>query len=530
MATRRKRRGKGRRRPSAPAPKRGASQLLISVDESETWVALLEGDVLEEVFIDRPELSGSAGNVYKGKVGSVLPGMQASFIDIGLGKDGFLHVADIAAHMDTIDDVLGDEPDIPRWRPDRGDYPQIQDILRPGQEILVQVVKESIGNKGPRLTSYISLPGRHLVLMPTVDHTGVSRRIADDNERLRLKKIIKQIKPEGMGFIVRTAGEGWGEREFSQDIRYLTGVWQKMQRKARGSPAPVMLYEELPLLYRVVRDYLSPQIEKIVIDSKSEYSRLRRFLKTLQPDSAYEIELHTGDVPLFEKYNLDRQIEAALRSKVWLPSGGYIVIESTEALITIDVNTGRYTGKDNLEDTVYKTNMEAAWEVARQLRLRDIGGIVIIDFIDMEDERNRRDVLRELEMALERDRARTNVFSFSPLGLVEVTRQRSRHSLQKALCQPCPYCQGTGHVRSPATIAIETLRRLGKICREVRERKLIVRAHVDIAARLSGQDARRIRKIERRYRRRIVIEADPEAHLEDVTILSGSNRTPIKGY
>jgi len=493
-------------------------------------VALLEDDVLEEVFIDRPELAGTAGNVYKGRVGSVLPGMQASFIDIGLGRDGFLHVSDVAAHMEAMDDVLGEEADIPRPRFGRGeDYPPIQDLLKPGQEILIQVVKEAIGTKGPRVTSYISLPGRYLVLMPTVEHTGVSRRIANDEERRRLKKLISSLRPEGLGFIVRTAGEGWGEREFRQDIRYLTGIWRKMQRKARGSRAPVLLYEEPPLLYRVVRDYLAPDIDRVVIDNKSEYAKLRRFLKNLIPESTYEVDLYTSDVPLFEHYGLDKQVEAALRSKVWLPSGGHIVIESTEALVTIDVNTGRYTGVDNLEDTVFKTNLEAAWEVGRQLRLRDIGGIVIIDFIDMEDERNRKGVLRELEHALERDRAKTNVFSFSPLGLVEVTRQRSRHSLQKSLCQPCPYCQGTGHVRSPATIAIETLRRLGRACRESRERKLVVRAHVDVAARLSGQDARRIRAIERRYRRRIKIEADSESHLEDVAILSAGDRRPLQG-
>ncbi len=484
-------------------------ELLISVDENEVQTALLENGVLEELHIERRAKGRIAGSIYKGKVKKVVPGIDAAFINIGLKKDGFLYVSDTVKELNEVEAKL----------PER----RIKDMVRKGDEILVQVTKEPMRAKGARLSSHIALPGRFLVLMPTVEDIGVSRRITDERERRRLRSLLKGLKPQGMGLIVRTAGEGKGKKEFLPDIKYLTNVWRRIQRQAKRAKTPQLIHQEFGLLYRVIRDSYTEDVDRVLIDSKAEYGRLRRYLHNLLPNSKPRIELHKGKEPLFSLYNLEGEIENTLQRKVQLPSGGYLIIEEVEAMSTIDVNSGRYVGREGLEKTVLKTNLEAAQEVARQLRLRDIGGIIVIDFIDMESRENQRKVLRKLTSALRRDRAKTKILQLTELGLVEMTRQRVRESLQSALCQPCPYCEGRGSVRSVETTSIMVQRRLRKICLTSAERRILVRAHPEVAFSLLKVK----RRIERNLRRRVEIEEDPDFHLEEVKILSAKTGSSL---
>lgn len=493
-------------------------EMLISADEAEVRVAVLEDGVLEELYVERINAARTAGNIYKGRVRSVLPGMQAAFVDIGLEKDGFLYVSDVFDHFEVDE---GDEEEQTARQKRPSSRAAIEDFLKKDQEILVQVVKEPVGTKGARLSSYISLPGRFMVLMPTYDHVGVSRRISNEAERARLREIARSLKPPGCGLIVRTAGEGQPESAFRSDIKYLTGLWKSIQRQARRARAPKLIHEELGLVFRVIRDYYTPEVERIVVDNKAEFHKLRRFVRTLMPNERRRIELYSGHEPLFDKYGVEEEIQKALRRKVWLKSGGYLIIDQTEALVAIDVNTGKYTGRDNLEQTVLRTNLEAAREIARQLRLRDLGGIIIVDFIDMEEPRNRERVIREFRNALERDKARINVMEISELGLVEMTRQRTRHSLRTVLCQACPYCDGDGVVMSPGAVASNALRLAVKAAREAKKAKgLRLKVHPEVALRLTGEEARKVKRLEHELRKKIKIEPAGGYHLESIRILA----------
>ena len=512
-----------------------SKEIVVSKDEYETRVALLEDKVLTELSIERQGERYILGNIYKAKVNSVLPGMQAAFVDIGLGRNAFLHVSDIAHHLEEYEELMdGGENEEPKGaRKKQGDHRKrnsstsIRDLLKKGQDILVQVDKEPMDNKGPRVTAYVTLPGRYLVYMPTVEHVGVSRRIEDEAERQRLKEIIERIRPKGQGFIVRTAAEGKGEEEFQSDMKFLLGHWEGINKRAQSSSAPALIHEDLGLIFRVIRDMLAKDVETLFIDSKQEYDRIIELVNSMLPALRPKLKLYSKGEPIFDAFNIEAQIKKALRHKVWLKSGGHIVINSTEALIAIDVNTGKYVGRENAEETILKTNMEAAAEISRQIRLRDVGGIVIIDFIDMDPEENKTMVLETLEKCLKGDRARTNILQITDLGLVEMTRQRTRPSLEEIFSQPCPYCQGDGVVTSVESTSIAILRRIDKIHRELGNEKLKVMASGPVAFELLGDDDEKVKKLAKRLGIEIEIEEDPDLHMEDFSIVSSEDQREL---
>jgi ribonuclease G len=500
-------------------------QLVASVDAHEARIALLENGGLTELFIERSKERRLVGNIYKGTVKSVIPGIEAAFVDVGQEKNGFLYVSDVADVLDEYDGYLEDEDEEEeyRLRSKRKRRMRIEDMLKRGQEIMVQVAKEPIGQKGMRLTSHISLPGRYLVLMPTVNHLGVSRKIEEEKERKRLREIAAKLRPQDLGIIVRTAGEGKGKEELQADVKYLTGLWQKIVRRMESMPAPSLLHRDLGQVARVVRDVFNDEIDTFIIDSKPDYDTVLNLLENLAPHLKPRMKLYRGPGSLFEKYDMESQIEKALRRKVWLPSGGYIVIDQSEALTTIDVNTGKFTGKRKLEDTVFKTNMEAAKEAARQLRLRDIGGIILVDFIDMEKASNRQKLLKEFQEAFKSDRTKTYVLGMTELGLVQMTRKRVKLSLTPSLCKPCPYCEGTGWVKSVTTTMLQALRQLEKQCKENGHKAVTLTAHKDIIEQLCSSEADAIARLEKEYGLKIVLTASTDCHLEFFSITETSS-------
>ncbi len=510
-------------------------EIVISKDEYETRAALLENKALAELFIERQGERYVLGNIYKGKVNSILPGMQAAFIDIGLGRNAFLHVSDVAHHLEEfaefIDGDASEESKSIRGRQTdykkRNEAPSIRSLLRKGQEILVQVDKEPMDTKGSRVTAYITLPGRYLVYMPTVEHVGISRRIENESERQRLKDVIERMRGKNQGFIVRTAAEGKGEEEFRSDMKFLTDLWERINQKAQETPAPAIIHEDLGLIFRVIRDVFTQDVSQFVIDSKSEYDRIIEFLDQLLPSLKSKVKFYDRTDSIFEAFSIEKQIKKALRQKIWLKSGGHIVINPTEALVSIDVNTGKYVGRENAEETILKTNMEAAVEIARQIRLRDLGGIIIIDFIDMDKEEHKTRVLKTLEDALKRDRARTNILQITELGLVEMTRQRTRPSLSEMLCQPCPYCQGDGVVTSTDSTSIEILRVIREINRKLGEKRLKIMASGPVALRLLEDDNDKVKELANQLGMAIEVEEDPDLHIEDFKFISMKDRREI---
>jgi ribonuclease G len=492
-------------------------EIIINATPQQIRVALLEEGQVAEIYIERRKHRGIVGNIYKGRVTKVLPGMQAAFVDIGLKKDAFLYVLDFYdLEEDESDEIADDEmeAEIPKRlrRSDR--RPAIQDLLHRDQEVLVQISKEPLGTKGARVTSHISLPGRYLVYMPTVDHVGVSRRIKSHTERSRLRKIIKELKPPSGGFIVRTAGEGRSESDLKSDIEFLTRLWETVRKKSEGIHAPTLVHEDLNLVLRTVRDAFTDNTSKLVIDSEEEFQRVVEFTESVMPHLADRIRLFVKDIPIFDHYGIEAELEKALQRKVWLKSGGYLVIDRAEALVAIDVNTGKFVGKKNLEDTIVKTNLEAAKEVARQIRLRDLGGIIIVDFIDMENEDNKKRVVTALENELLYDRARTNVLELTELGLVQMTRKRVRESLKQILYQPCPYCKGQGFIQSEETICYEIQSAIQRLVSTTEKKDILVRAHPVINAMLRGEERQIVESIEVAYTRKIRIQDDESLHQE----------------
>ncbi len=492
-------------------------EILISYDANEKRVAILENEHLEEFYIERSDTHRMFGNIYKGKVKSVIPGIGASFIDLGTQKDGFLYVTDALKSPLDLDAEFEETPSPPaEKRKER--FKSIDEVLKVGQEVIVQVVKEPIRNKGPRLTTHFSMPARYLVMIPGDEKIGVSRKIEDRQERDRIRQIFRDLDiPKGVGFIVRTAGEGKSDKEFNRDIRYLIRLWKRVHASITQKHAPSLIHQELDLVERIIRDHLTEDTDKIVVDGHETFRKVGRFLGLYLPGQNIKVEFHRGE-PLFEKYNIEKEIERTFQKSVYLKSGGHIVIEQTEGLVAIDVNTGKFTGHKNLEETVYKTNMEACWEVARQLRLRDVGGIIIIDFIDMERPEHRRNLYRSFKEAVRRDRAKTNILQMSELGLVEMTRQRVRPSLESAVYNSCPYCEGKGIVKSATTMAIQTIKELRKTIGQSHGR--IVNAYVqsDVAQRLLDQERKAIQHLERTSKSRIFIFSDPAMHTEDINI------------
>jgi ribonuclease G len=483
--------------------------ILIDANPFETRMALVCGERLIEFYIERPKDRGITGNIYKGRVVRVLPGMQAAFVEIGLERTAFLHVSDIR----ETPDVDEEEAEEARYssQPSR-----IQDIIREGQDVMVQVAKEPIGTKGARITSYVSLPGRYLVLMPTYERIGVSRRIEDLKERRRLREIVKSLRPQGFGFIIRTVCEGMKKEEIKADMDFLVKLWKGMVNKSSSAPTPSILYEELDLTLRTIRDYFSPD-DRLIISSADEYARALEFVEEFMPRLRDQVELHESETPLFEAHGVEMDLEAAMGNKVWLRSGGHIVIDQMEALTAIDVNTGKYVGKKSSEETILKTNLEAVHEVVYQLRLRNIGGIIVIDFIDMAKSANREKVYTSLKEALREDKARTNILKISDLGIVEMTRKRVRESITQALCEPCPYCQGNGIVKNKETVVMEIFRDLLGVL-PTRRRKAVLYVSPAIAELLGGGDGV-IGNLQKRFRKKVVIKPVDVFHQEEYEIV-----------
>lgn len=483
-------------------------EIVINSTPEETRVALLEsGNHLAELYIERGKDTSLVGNIFNGKVVKILPGMQSAFVDIGLERAAFLHVADVFSSFDY--SIFGEE--IENTFP--FDLP-IEDLLQEGQDIFVQVSKDPIGTKGARATSYITLPGRYLVLMPGVEHIGISRRITDAVERARLKDLISSAKPQNFGFIVRTASEGCTEEEIKKDIEFLMRLWENIQTKKERVSSPHLVYSDLNLALRSVRDLLGHEADSLIIDSEEEYHKIVDFITTYFPKLSDRIRLYDKPEQIFDAYGIELEIPKALGKRVWLKSGGYIVIDQTEALTSIDVNTGKYVGKASLEDTILKTNLEAVKEVAYQIRLRNLGGIIIVDFIDMEKEENRQKLFSVFQEAMNRDRAKCTILQVSELGLIEMTRKRVRESLGRVLCEPCPYCDGKGFVKSPTTVCYEIFRELRKIGSLSRNGKIIVTAHPSIMDLVYEEERERFEEIEKDSGLKIMVKAEKNYHQE----------------
>lgn len=504
-------------------------RIIINADAYETRVAILENDELAELFVERAEQRRHVGDVYKGRVNAVLPGMQSAFVDMGLPKTGFLHASDLAESLSGLEDLSdADESTGDRQKRRRAPIPKIEDHLKKGQEILVQITKESIGTKGPRVTQQISLPGRFCVLMPGVDHVGVSRRIDERAERQRIKAIIHDLKPGNVGLIARTAGEGKGDAEYAADIKHLTRLWQKIEKKAAGSRAPALVHRELEMTAGLIRDLFTDEVDEVFIDDKTAFTEIERYLKAVSPELADRVKHYKGKDPVFDAFGIESQIEKTFERKVWLKKGGYICIDHAEALVAVDVNTGRFTGKKNQEETIFRTNMEAAVEVPRQLRLRDIGGIIVVDFIDMENDSNKRAVLDTLRGELRKDRARTKAFAVSELGLIEMTRQRERSSLLHYYTEDCPTCGGLGKVPSSETMLVKLERAMRRVMAMGGNKRITVKVAPDVALYFVEQEARRFSELEKRFRISIDLKDDPQLKRGEMRIFNDKKQELTK--
>jgi ribonuclease G len=498
-------------------------------------VALLEDKQLVQVMLDRPDHGRSLGDIFIGRVEAVLPGIQAAFVDIGAEKAGFLHVSDLNYGDDEdLDAENGDGNANDRGR-GRGrrrpkKYPPIQDNLQKGQTILVQVTKEPISTKGSRLTAQVSLPGRFMVYMPYTSHVGVSRKIEGRDQRSRLRKMAKQIvKPGSGGMIVRTVGEEVTKKKLAQEYKLLHESWTKIQNRAKGRKAPASVHREAQLISGVIRDLFSDKFDAVRIDSEPMYKEVLDYVKSVDPDLQDRIHLHSGSEPLFDEFGIEEEIQRAFQRSVHLKSGGHIVIEPTEALVSIDVNTGRFTGKGKKdpEQTILRTNLEAAREIAKQLRLRDIGGIIVADFIDMEPQAHRDQVLNELRTQLGKDRARTKAFGISDLGLIEMTRQRVRPSLYQSMTSECTLCGGMGRVYTPATVVRRIERSLRRAASSKQEKQIVIRVHPEVALRVIEEEPGLLKRLRSRTRLRLDLRDDPLMRLDEFRLLSGPAETDV---
>jgi ribonuclease G len=539
-------------------------EMIISSSDHETRVAILEDDQVVEVFIERERQRGVVGNIYKGRVSKVLPGMQSSFVDIGLERDAFLYVSEVVNTVEEFERLeSGDEDEAepaeapvpaavaapvgegeaaPAGAPapgnredrrgrDRGErdrdrpQPKIEDLLKEGQEVLVQVVKEPLGTKGARLTSHVTMPGRFLVFMPTVDHVGVSRKIESREERARLRGIVREFREEhGFigGVIIRTAASGRSKDDILSDLTYFHQVWTEIRQKMEGRRPPALLFQEQSLVTKLLRDLLTDDYTAVRIDNELEYRRVIALVERIMPNLVPRVKLYTKDYPILEEYGVQAEIDKALRSKVWLKSGGYLVINQTEALVAIDVNTGRYVGKrtGRLEDTIVKTNLEAVKEIVRQLRLRDLGGIIVLDLIDMEEKKNRQKVFQEVEKELRKDRSPSKALQVSDFGLVIVTRKRVKQSIERQLTEPCPYCSGSGLIKSSSTICYEILTEMQKIASELDGQGVVLRVNPDIARALKEEESALFRDMQRTIGKPVTLKPDTHLHHEQFDVMA----------
>jgi ribonuclease G len=492
-------------------------------------VAILEDDLVAEIFVERERQRGVVGNVYKGRVSKVLPGMQSSFIDIGLERDGFLYVAEVIDTLEEFDKLeSGDDDDkaAATRREEVRQQAKIEDLLKEGQEILVQVVKEPLGTKGARLTSHVTMPGRFLVFMPTVDHIGVSRKIESRDERSRLRGIVREFR-EAHGFtggvIIRTAAAGRPKDDIVSDLDAFHAIWTGIRQKMESSRAPAVVYQEQSLVSKLLRDLLTEDFQAIKIDNAVEYQRVLDLVQRILPTLAPRVRLYSKPFPIFDEYGVQAEIDKALKSKVWLKSGGSIVINQTEALVAIDVNTGRYVGKKSsgrLEDTIVKTNLEAVKEIVRQIRLRDLGGIIVLDFIDMEEKKNRQKVLQAVEQELKKDRSPSKALQVSDFGLVIITRKRVKQSLERVMTEPCPYCSGTGTIKSTSTICYEILSEIKKIGPDLNGHRLLLRVNPDIARALKEEESAVLRDLRSSLGKEVTIKPDLQLHHEQFDVMA----------
>ena len=459
-----------------------SEEILNNITPMETRVALVENGVLQEVHIERTQRRGIVGNIYKGKVVRVLPGMQAAFVDIGLERAAFIHASEISQR-----EGQAVEP--------------ISALVHEGKALVVQVTKDPIGTKGARLTTHLSVPSRYLVYMPRTPHVGISLKIEDEAERERLKQVVADCQEsedidEAGGYILRTAAEGARPEDILVDIRYVRRLWQQIAQQMGTAPAPSVIYEDLPLALRTLRDLANPRLEKVRIDSRETFQKVEQFVHELMPGVEELLEHYPGERPIFDLYSVEDEIQKAMDRRVMLKSGGHLVIDQTEAMTTIDVNTGAFVGHRNLEETIFKTNLEAATAIARQLRLRNLGGIIIIDFIDMEDEEHQRQVQRTLEKQLERDHAKTNIIGITELGLVQMTRKRTRESLEQVLCEPCPSCHGRGIQKTPETVCYEIFREILREARAYQAGSYTVLASQAVIDRLLDEESGNVADLE----------------------------------
>ncbi len=489
-----------------------AKEIIVNCDTRETRVALLDNGKLVELHIEREERV--VGSIFKCKVCNVLPGMDAAFVDLGLERNAFLYVADVIPEAD--DDFEGRRPS--------GRSLGIRDVLRMNQELLVQVVKGPRGTKGARVSTRISLPGRYCVLMPDADNLGVSRRIDDARERDRLKRIINSSRPQGCGVIVRTEAEGKSEQELRNDLEMLIKLWDQIRQGAQKTKAPGIVHQDLSLLYKTIRDVLGSDVSRMVIDAKRDYDKAIELVELMSPKLKSRLQRYTRPEPLFDYYGIETEIDRLLRRKVWLRSGGNLTIDETEALTTIDVNTGKFIGSTSLSETILRTNLDAANEIGRQLRLRDIGGIIVIDFIDMTSAKDRTQVLNSLEKVLRRDRTRTKISHISALGIVEMTRKRTGETISETLGEVCPYCQGRGRVASALSISIEAERALRRAASESEASGFLVQVNPVVAFHLIGPRGETIDEIEKRINRRVYVRAREDMHTEKFEITAGESK------
>jgi ribonuclease G len=551
-------------------------EMIISASDHDTRVAILEEDQVVEVFIERERSRGVVGNIYKGRVSKVLPGMQSSFVDIGLERDAFLYVTEVVNTVEEFERLeAGDEdedetaeepvgvgaslePDAgvepgtaaalkppdrrgrardgdsaartSPARPDaRGDrdrpMAKIEDLLKEGQEVLVQVVKEPLGTKGARLTSHVTMPGRFLVFMPTVDHVGVSRKIESREERSRLRAIVREFREQhGFtgGVIIRTAAGSRSKEDIVSDLAYFHQIWTEIRQRMELRRPPALLFQEQSLVTKLLRDLLTEDFTAIRIDNEQEHRRVVALVERIMPSLLPRVKLYSKEFPIFEEYGVQAEIDKALRSKVWLKSGGYLVINQTEALVAIDVNTGRYVGKrtGRLEDTIVKTNLEAVKEIVRQLRLRDLGGIIVLDLIDMEEKKNRQKVFQEVEKELRKDRSPSKALQVSDFGLVIVTRKRVKQSLERQLTEPCPYCSGSGSIKSSSTICYEILTEMRKLGSELDGQGVVLRVNPDIARALKEEESAMLRDLQQTLGKLVTIKPDTHLHHEQFDVMA----------
>ena len=504
------------------------SVIVVNADGPETRVALIESGILSEFYVERERERGTVGNVYKGKVLRVLPGMQAAFVDIGEEKAAFLYAGDIAAPGSSAAPAPVEDDDgetVPR-RP--GKHADITELVRPGQEILVQVVKDPISSKGARITTYISLPGRNVVFMPTVSHIGISRRISSERERRRLRRLVDQMRPNGAGFVIRTVAETATNGQIRADMDYLLRLWANIKVNERVHRAPVLLYRDLNLMLRVVRDNLTPDLSKVIVDDRLAHEKLARFVSAFMPDCAQKIEQYSGREPIFDGYGIEIELNRALERKVPLKSGGSLVFDQGEALTAIDVNTGKFVGAKGktLEETITHTNLEAAEEIAEQLRLRNLGGLVIIDFIDMDKESNRRKVYRKLQDVLRKDRAKAHITKISEMGLVEMSRKRTRESLGRLLTAPCESCNGKGYTKSASTVCYEILREIRREAPHMTGDSILIQAAPPVADLMNGPEIAAIDHMVKRIQRGIEVQSRKDFHIEKFEIRSKNKGRP----